>query len=752
MEKTISSRSQTAFALLAGWILFFIFANVKVVQASKLIVNTNPDSVTVTPSGISTGTWQNTSNTPSFTWSGATGDIAGYFIYWGNDSGGTSVSAQNPSSNTTYSPAAVSDGTYYLRVNTQDTTESDPDDDWVTLFTFRYDSTPPVTNNVTADEQNEVISDIWQGAVDSPSFTVSGLSDLLSGTDGYLVYFGDQSDGTSSNFYPGEPIYFSPPSPLQEGTYYLRICGRDIAGNESEWKTVFTFRLDLTTPENVSAPAVESHSLASDVWQNSIHAPSFSWNTAANASQYLIYWGPDSNGTSMDAVSSTEYTPGEVSSSSVMYLRVRSVDTEGHTSSEWRTLFIFKSDFDQPDPVSEVTEANALPNRVCQTDTRSVSFSWDVPGDVGSGIRGYLFSWSSDAEGTSENLLTQPAFTPEKPAKAGAKLYLRLASLDNAGNVSSWNTVFVFCHADGLVTVLSNQGSSDPETFYDVGLTLSSGQSISLHLSSKSAAEDYYARIWYPENENDHTSPSGGYSAPVGYQSFFIGFDYVGDCSPISALDSSYLITMSYRDPDILALEQEQLGIYRLNQDGNWVILPSSSQDPVDHTVTAEWTYPGEVNLLGVALEPGRDLSILAKDIDFGSIPLTGKMEIRTGVTEPWIILNATYSAVEWYVTLQADDFKDAEGHILSIQHLSVQIPGDRIQTLVSVVSPVAPPQSLIQEETLLSNNTVHILESTAQNSTGKYQVEPVFILSIPAETYKGTYQNKITVTIVRGP
>ncbi len=110
---------------------------------------TNPTSVTETH-GAQTETWQSTVTKPSFTWSGATADagIAGYLVYFGDDSEGTSENLVTSAAYT--APAAVSTGTYYLRLRTKDNAGQTATK-WMTAFEFKYDATAPDAPEVTDD-------------------------------------------------------------------------------------------------------------------------------------------------------------------------------------------------------------------------------------------------------------------------------------------------------------------------------------------------------------------------------------------------------------------------------------------------------------------------------------------------------------------------------------------------------------------------------------------------------------------------
>ncbi|NLN78175.1 MAG: hypothetical protein GX141_04590, partial [Armatimonadetes bacterium] len=109
---------------------------------------TNPTSVVETH-GVQKETWQSNVAAPSFTWSGATADagIAGYLVYFGDDSVGESTTLVTSAA---YTASAVQSGTYYLRLRTKDNAGSLADE-WLTAFEFRYDATAPEEPTVIDD-------------------------------------------------------------------------------------------------------------------------------------------------------------------------------------------------------------------------------------------------------------------------------------------------------------------------------------------------------------------------------------------------------------------------------------------------------------------------------------------------------------------------------------------------------------------------------------------------------------------------
>lgn len=203
--------------------------------------------------GLISNVWQKTQNIPAFTWdaaSDATSGLRGYQFYFGEDPNGRdykNITASEPRQWTPF-PAGVHTGTWYLRVHTQDNAGNWSN--WATLFTFRYDGTPP--ENPADVVHVAGISTDWQNTTNLANFSWSGAHDEGSGIQGYYVYWGSQADGTSSTFITADA--YQNPTPLcatdAACTGYLRLRSKDNVSNLAEdWNTVFILRYDNVPPQ-----------------------------------------------------------------------------------------------------------------------------------------------------------------------------------------------------------------------------------------------------------------------------------------------------------------------------------------------------------------------------------------------------------------------------------------------------------------------------------------------------------------------
>ncbi len=176
--------------------------------------------------GVSNGVWQNSVSSPAFTWTNVTdtgSGLAGYDIYFGNNSGGEFVSASPTSP--AYSSGSVASGTFYLRARAVD--KAGNTSGWATIFTFLYDGAAPSapTNLQTSDLPGST----------TPTFTWSASSDGYSGLAAYEIFWGSGSACGAKNQPDTISTSFTTPAITETGEYHLCVRARDNAGNTSGW-------------------------------------------------------------------------------------------------------------------------------------------------------------------------------------------------------------------------------------------------------------------------------------------------------------------------------------------------------------------------------------------------------------------------------------------------------------------------------------------------------------------------------------
>ncbi len=202
--------------------------------------------------GLVNNQWQKDQNVPAFTWDAATdatSGLRGYQLYFGGDPNGVGYHNILPSAPRQWTPfpAGLPTGTSYLRVRTQDNALNWSA--WATLFTFRYDGTPP--ENPSDVTYAAGITGAWQNTTTLANFSWPASHDEGSGIQGYYVYWGGQADGTSATFITANAYQNLAPLCAANAACIgsLRLRSLDNVGNLAEgWNTAFVLRYDNLPP------------------------------------------------------------------------------------------------------------------------------------------------------------------------------------------------------------------------------------------------------------------------------------------------------------------------------------------------------------------------------------------------------------------------------------------------------------------------------------------------------------------------
>ncbi len=386
--------------------------------------------------------WQNTTDAPSFLWSGAYdghSGVDGYYYYFGPNSSGVD---DNYTVDLGCDPPAVDNGTYYLRVRTRDEVTNEADD-WADLYTFRYDSLIPINPNATVQTNGTTVSGIWQNDVNDPAFNWTGANDTHSGVDGYYYYWGTNESGISDNFTTNES--YDPTEVTVDGTYYLRVKTRDIAGNNATWVTLYTFQYDNSSPVNPDSCTQLIGPTETDVWQNFTSDPSFEWSGAyddtAGVYGYFCYFGTDPEGTADHHTMEEAYDPSEMEDGTY-YMRVMTNDTAGNNAT-WVTLYTLLFDATAPlNPTDAAQVVGETESSVWQNAVDDPELIWSGALDETSGIWGYHVYWGPDPNGTSDEFTTEAGHDPDEVEDG--TYYLRVTAVDNARTFAGWITLYMF--------------------------------------------------------------------------------------------------------------------------------------------------------------------------------------------------------------------------------------------------------------------------------------------------------------------
>jgi murein DD-endopeptidase MepM/ murein hydrolase activator NlpD len=207
--------------------------------------------------GVGNDQWQKSVGAPEFTWGAASDSTSGlqhYELYFGPDANSDQIQtfvAANADRRWAPLPNGVRTGVYYLRARARDLAGNYSA--WSTLFTFRYDITPP-GNPTAATHAANLPSGSWQRTSATADFIWTPPSDEGSGVKGYYIYWGDQPEGkdestgafrTSAAYGAAGPLCAA----SQSCTGYLRVRSVDYVDNfAGDWSTLFALRYDGAAP------------------------------------------------------------------------------------------------------------------------------------------------------------------------------------------------------------------------------------------------------------------------------------------------------------------------------------------------------------------------------------------------------------------------------------------------------------------------------------------------------------------------
>ena len=198
--------------------------------------------------------WQNVVNQPIFQWEGSNDihtSVSGYYYYWGTIYDGTSPSFTIQSS---FNSLNTNSGTYYLRLQTIDLLGNAAP--WDTFYVFKYDDIPPTNPETCIQTNGTTEHDVWQISINDPCFDWSEGVDNHSGISGYYIYWGKDPEGTSDSF---SQFSHYDPGIVNSGIHYLRIQTIDQIGNSNNWKTMYVFKYNSSSEENLDEKDPENN-------------------------------------------------------------------------------------------------------------------------------------------------------------------------------------------------------------------------------------------------------------------------------------------------------------------------------------------------------------------------------------------------------------------------------------------------------------------------------------------------------------
>ncbi len=141
-------------------------------------------------------------------------------------------------------------------------------------------------------------------------------------------------------------------------------------------------------------------------------------------------------------------------------------------------------------------------------------------------------------------------------------------------------------------------------------------------------------------------------------------------------------------------------------------------------------------------------LSLATSAVSFPGVTLNGSDQVLSGTTGTWQV-DAIGEAGGWHATISATDFNNGSGGVIAVSNLEFRLLDSNIsQVSGDPTLPVSTQTSFAS----LSGTARKFISAASGTANGVYDFLPEFQLTVPAETYVGTYSNTITISINTGP
>ena len=147
-----------------------------------------------------------------------------------------------------------------------------------------------------------------------------------------------------------------------------------------------------------------------------------------------------------------------------------------------------------------------------------------------------------------------------------------------------------------------------------------------------------------------------------------------------------------------------------------------------------------------VVVLPAAALCITTAAITFPDVTLDGTDQTVDDSTIAWQA-DAVGESGGWNLTVASTDFSSAEGKTIAVSNFEIRLLDANI---VRVSGDVDGPVS--SQTTFVSLSGTALKIASAAVGEGVYNLTPDFRLTVPAETYAGSYTATVTVAISAGP
>jgi len=141
-------------------------------------------------------------------------------------------------------------------------------------------------------------------------------------------------------------------------------------------------------------------------------------------------------------------------------------------------------------------------------------------------------------------------------------------------------------------------------------------------------------------------------------------------------------------------------------------------------------------------------VSITTVPISFPEVTLNGTDQTVSGSTSAWQV-DAVGESGGWNVTVSSTEFNNGIGKTIAVANFEIRLLDANI---VRISGDINGPVSTQTAFTSLSGTALNIASTAIGDGDGVYDLTPDLRLTVPAETYTGSYTATVTVEISTGP
>ena len=158
--------------------------------------------------------------------------------------------------------------------------------------------------------------------------------------------------------------------------------------------------------------------------------------------------------------------------------------------------------------------------------------------------------------------------------------------------------------------------------------------------------------------------------------------------------------------------------------------------------ILLQQTSPTEAGTCSIHITGGPLALEIGEDVSFDPVILDGEDVISTAVMSTICAHDARGTGLGWNVNISATDFVNTTdpSKIIEASGLSIPFP----PTITAVAGNTSPSSY----SGVLADGGFKLMSSPTNTGMGKYQINPILNLFIPASTHTGNYESTITITI----